>query len=214
LAVDRERLADVVLGGLVFPASGGFVPPGMPGHTEGIALPYDPEEARRLLAESGYPAGKGFPEIEFLSGGIERAEMIPFVRAQWLENLGLEVNWQALSFSAFLKRLAAEQPEIHVSGWQVDIPDPENLLGMAEWEQDSGWQNETYERLIEEARGVMDPGQRLQLYQQADRIFIQQAAIVPVYYDRRHVLLKPWVRRFPSSALIDWYWKDVIIEPH
>ena len=54
----------------------------------------------------------------------------------------------------------------------------------------------------------------MQLYQQADKILIQQAVAVPVYYARRHVLLKPWIRRFPSSGLKSWYWKDVILEPH
>jgi len=61
LATDRETLADVILRGYASPATGGFVPPGMPGHSPGIGLPYDPEAARRLLAEAGYPGGRGFP---------------------------------------------------------------------------------------------------------------------------------------------------------
>jgi len=54
LATDRERLSSIFLQGLSFPASGGFIPPGMPRHAAGIALPYNPEESRRLLAEAGY----------------------------------------------------------------------------------------------------------------------------------------------------------------
>jgi ABC-type oligopeptide transport system substrate-binding subunit len=87
-------------------------------------------------------------------------------------------------------------------------------LRVSAWKHRTGWQNEGYEQLIEEAQSLMDQGQRLQFYQQADRILIEEAAIVPFLYGRRHYLLKPWVRRFPSSGLKNWYWKDVIIEPH
>jgi ABC-type transport system substrate-binding protein/class 3 adenylate cyclase len=71
-AVDREALADVTLGSFVSPAMGGCVPPGMPGHTPGVALPYDPERARELLAEAGYPEGRGFPLVDFVTGYLKR----------------------------------------------------------------------------------------------------------------------------------------------
>ena len=67
LATDRERLANAVLNGALFPALGGLVPPGMPGHVAHIALPYDPQEARRLLAEAGYPGGRGLPRLKYVT---------------------------------------------------------------------------------------------------------------------------------------------------
>ena len=140
--------------------------------------------------------------------------MAPYVRSQWLEILGIKVNWLPLSWSTFINRMKTERPDIWVAGWQVDYPDPHDLLWRSEWRRHTSWQNETYKRLIEEARSLTDQRQRVDHYQQAEKILIEQAAIVPVYYARQHILLKPWVRRFPSSALIDWYWKDVIIEPH
>ena len=63
-AVDRATMAEVALRGAVSPATGGLVPPGLPGHSAGIGLPYDPERAQRLLAEAGYADGHGFPTIE------------------------------------------------------------------------------------------------------------------------------------------------------
>ena len=66
LATDREALVKAARPDC-FPATGGFVPPGMPGHSPGIGLPYDPGQARRLLAEAGYPGGQGFPVVECLT---------------------------------------------------------------------------------------------------------------------------------------------------
>jgi oligopeptide transport system substrate-binding protein len=101
-----------------------------------------------------------------------------------------------------------------VTGWGADYPDPDNFLRVIPWKHLTGWQNETYERLIEEARGLADQRQRLQLYQQAERIMLEEAAVVPLYYDSWQHLLKPWVRRYPISGMKDSFWKDVILEPH
>ncbi|MFN2243419.1 MAG: ABC transporter substrate-binding protein, partial [Anaerolineae bacterium] len=67
LAINKERMNDAVLGADSTPATGGFIPVGMPGHSAGIGLPYDPAQARDLLAEAGYPGGRGFPVAEWLS---------------------------------------------------------------------------------------------------------------------------------------------------
>lgn len=214
LAIDRDALADAILGGTVFPANGGFVPPGMAGHTSGISLPYDPAKARRLLAESGFPQGLGFPRMECISVGFERAATIPHMAKQWQENLGVEITRQEISLTAFRERLNRERPFMWVMGWQGDFPDPDNFLTQSEWRFQSGWQNKTFEQLIAEASRLLDQRKRVELYHEAERLLVEEAAVIPIYYDRSHYLLKPWIRSFPSSGLKNWYWKDVIIEPH
>ena len=61
---------------------------------------------------------------------------------------------------------------------------------------------------------MTDQGKRMKLYGQADRILVEEAAIVPLTYERLHLLVKLWVRRYPTSPIKYWFWKDVIIEPH
>jgi ABC-type transport system substrate-binding protein len=78
----------------------------------------------------------------------------------------------------------------------------------------TGWGNETYDRLVEEARRVMDQGERIRLYKQADKILVEEAPVVPMVYGRMHLLMKPWVRNYPVSLIGAGPWKDVIIEPH
>jgi oligopeptide transport system substrate-binding protein len=100
LATDRERLSDTFSGGLNIPATGGLVPPGMPGHEDGIALPYDPEGARRLLAEAGYGERGAFPAVELLIS--QNAQVYEYLATQWVELLGIEIEVVELTWSAFL----------------------------------------------------------------------------------------------------------------
>jgi oligopeptide transport system substrate-binding protein len=82
------------------------------------------------------------------------------------------------------------------------------------WYETGWWRNEAYDRLVEEARRVTDQEERMKLYGQADRILVEEAAIVPLTYLRAHLLVKPWVSKCPTPATGRRFWKDVIIEPH
>ena len=101
-----------------------------------------------------------------------------------------------------------------LQAWVADYPDPDNFLRVNSIRGETGWQNQAYDRLIEEARQLTDQGERMRLYQAADRILVEEAVVVPLLYFRSHMLLKPWVKRYPTSADSQWIWKDVIIEPH
>ena len=213
LATDRDALA--VARGFVFPATGGFVPPGMPGHLAGIALPYDPEGARELLGEAGYPGGRGFPVVEALAPeGPEAPEFAEFFLVQWRGNLDVEILWEGMGWATYLDRLNRSPPHMFAIGWTCDFPDPDNFLRVGLQRNTSGWRNEAYERLVEDARRAMDQEERMKLYGQAERILVEEAPIMLTAYMRRHRLVKPWVSRFPTSASRPWFWRDVIIEPH
>ena len=214
-ATDRETLADVALRGYDSPATGGFIPPGMPGHSAGIGLPYDPEQAGQLLAEAGYPGGRGFPPADLLARRSDESQS-EYLQAQWRENLGVEIEiaWETMEYEMFFGRLRREPPSMFLLGWIADYPDPDSFLRISTFLHWTRWQNETYDRLVEEARRIMDQGERMRLYGQADRILIEEAAILPLYYLRSHLLVKPWVKKYPTSAIKWWFWKDVIIEPH
>ncbi|MGB3904648.1 MAG: ABC transporter substrate-binding protein [Anaerolineae bacterium] len=215
LATDREALAHVTLRGYVFPATGGFVPPGIPGHSPGIGLPYDPEAARQLLAEAGYPGGHGFPTVEPLAPDWYLARpALEHLEAQWQENLGVRVAWKTMEWDPYLSRLARRAPHLWLLRWLADYPDPDSFLRASWWRVSTTWQNETYERLVEGARRLEDQEERMKMYQQADRTLVEEAPLLLLYYGRFHLLVKPWVRKYPTSLVNQWFWKDVIIEPH
>jgi ABC-type oligopeptide transport system substrate-binding subunit/DNA-binding SARP family transcriptional activator len=215
LATDRDTLADVALGGCVYPATGGFIPLGMPGHSPGIGLPYKPDQARRLLAQAGYPGGFGFPFVN----SVTAPDLIPvseYLHTQWQENLGVEITWEKPEWATFLDRLDKEPPQMVLIGWLADYPDPDSVLraGVSYAWRFTRWRSEAFNRLVERARKVMNQEERMKLYQQADRILVEEAAIVPLLYQRQHLLVKPWVRNCIRSATGRRFWKDVIIEPH
>ena len=213
MATDRERLAHVVLRGYETPATGGFVPPGMPGHSTGIALPYDPERANQLLAQAGYPGGLGFPSLDLLTNSYREAQG-QYLEAQWRQNLGLQVRCRVMEWAAFLDRLDRRPPRIFIGGWLADYPDPDSFMRTSPVRRYTRWRNEAYDGLVEKARRIVDQAERVKLYQQADRILVDEAPIIPLDHHQAHLLLKPWVSKYPLAAIGPPMWKNIVIEPH
>jgi ABC-type oligopeptide transport system substrate-binding subunit/class 3 adenylate cyclase len=213
LAVDRETLAGVTLGGYYSPASGGLVPPGMPGHVPGVALPYDPARARDLLAEAGYAGGSGFPPVDFLTPQGRRLPVGKHLRDQWRENLGVEVRWSEMPWAEYIEVVHRDPPHLFGMSWAPEYPDPDNFLGVAV-QLHTAWRPRHYLELMERARRSTDQVERMRLYAQVERLLAEEVPLLPLSYARLHVLLKPWVRRYPISVCGDVFWKDVILEPH
>jgi len=219
LATDKTTLANVVLGGYEFPATGGFVPSGIPGHSSSIGLLFDPEGARRLLTEAGYPEGNGFPGVVACARERTRPQ-VEYLQTQWRDILGVQVAWEIMPWEQFFLKLKTAPAHMIEFGWMADYPDPDSFLRsgyndtkeFANW--GDGWRDKTYEELVEKGRRIMEQAQRLGLYTQADRILIESAAIIPLTYSWYYVLVKPWVRKFPSSAFNQWLWKDIVVEAH
>jgi ABC-type transport system substrate-binding protein len=217
MAIDRETLTDVVLAGYSFPATGGFVPPRMLGHSPGIGLPYDPAQARKLLAEAGYPGGRGLPTIDALLLDRPTSQRAAdFIQTCWHDHLGVESTWTLLGYTDLFEASTYAHAHVGPVRWMADYPDPDNFLRVASshYRLLSRWTDAAFGRLVEDARTMTNPRNRVQAYQEADRILIQSAALVPLFYGRTHLLLKPWLRNYTLSPSGDRFWKDVIIDPH
>jgi oligopeptide transport system substrate-binding protein len=208
MAADREKLAAMVLKGFHSPASGGFVPPGLPGHSPDIGLPFNPAEARRLLAQAGYKDGRDFPTV-LLQAHLGNQEMAEFLRSQWLNNLNVKVDIKILDWALFLKNL--DSTHLLLSRWVADYPDPDNFLRVALSRRIGEW-DRTYQNLVDKARYITDQTERMQLYNQADQILVSKAAIMPLTYARSHILVKPWVNQLVKSPLDYWSCKEATIE--
>jgi len=209
LGTDRKALADAWRVAGFLPATGGLTPPGVPGHCAGIAPPYDPQAARQLLADAGYPNGRGFPVIDFLAYGSTEGSHL---QDQWRRNLGLEIPWQTLKWAAYLQRLLNNPPHVYQAGWDADYPDPDSFLRVCAAQ--SKWRSESYEELVQKARQVLDQGERMRLYRLAEGTLAAESPLMVLAYREIVVLLQPWVKRYPISAAAECFCKDVLIEAH
>ena len=212
-----SHIAAVALRGVLAPATGGMVPPGMPGHVPDIALPFDPEAARRLLSEAGYADPNHFPEIDCLHPDYPVIALPRhFITSQWQNNLGLNLKWRKLEWGRFLKRLNDKVPQLWLLGWIADYPDPDCFLRLAIQQHHSGrvWNNDEYADLVERARRVSDHSERMRLYARIQRLLAEEVPVVPLAYSRGHFLIKPWISDYPLSPMRSDYFKDVVIEPH
>jgi len=209
LAIDKEHISDIILKGYASPALGGFIPPPIPGHSRTIGLSYNPSKARKLLAAAGYIDGAGFPSHTIQVGrGLLMAEVVvSAISHQWNKELGLNIIPKVLPARSHLKILHEDLPPIWYAGWILDYPDPDSFLRVSRVRENANWTNDKFDRLIDQASILKDHHQRMKLYQQADRILIEEAVVLPIIYRHEHYLLKPWVT---DSR----YWEDVIMEPH
>jgi oligopeptide transport system substrate-binding protein len=210
LGTDRNQLVETVHQGLVAPATGGLIPPGMPAYSPGLGWPFDPAQARVLLAEAGYPAGRGFPAITIATYG-EYEDIVAYLQAHWETTLGVWVAWHRIGPEIPYQQ-SRQKGQIFFSGWQADYPDPDTFLRVCLTVTNAQWSDPAYQQLLDQARRITEQQARTEIYREADRLLIAAAPILPLFYGRRHLLLKPWVKRFPTSPLRNWFWKDIVVE--
>ena len=215
MAVDRHYIAHGLMYGYELPASGGFIPPKLVGHTPGIALPFDPAAAQKLLAEAGYPDGRGLPTIELWAGhGMSTwATAGEYVIQQWRQVLGAPIVQRMVSPDDLLRPSSPDGPHGFCIGWGADYPDADSFLRIAPIGHLTGWRHAGYDRLVAQARGLSNQVERQRLYAQAEAILVEEAPVVPLTYHRWYALLSPRLTHFPVSPMQRWFLKDVQLAP-
>ncbi|MBX3119116.1 MAG: peptide ABC transporter substrate-binding protein [Fimbriimonadaceae bacterium] len=205
MSIDKDQIVNGLMKG-VNSVANGLVPPGVFGHRKDAkALPYDPDRARQLLAEAGYPGGKGFPQLTiYYRESYPDIQLVAVaVTGMIKENLGIDAKGQTMEWRAFLeKNNAKKQPFVHMR-WAADYLDPENYLSflLASYgpENRLNHHNPEYDRLCAMADTELNPEKRKQLYAQAEDIGLDDAVIVPIYYQRDAELISPRVKGIRSN---------------
>lgn len=216
LAVDRTAIIEEVFGGRRAPASG-ILPPGFPGYNPELdGLPYDPERARRRLADSRYADPTTRPAITLTvraaSDGAAPAEY-QMLADQWRQNLGISVALQPMEWDAYLDALYRQRFQTFALGWTADYPDPQNFLDILFHSGSAvnltGYANPEVDALLEKARVSPQFAERRALYNDAERRIVNDAPWVPLWFGRKRelsgeqaILLKPYVQGYALTPML------------
>ena len=187
LAIDKARVVEKYTKGGERPAEH-FVPPGTGNYTSPSGPTYDAGLAKRLLAEAGYPGGKGFPtdfEYLFNSSPLNKNIAVELQR-MWRETLGIQVKLRQAEHKVYLAAQSALDYHVTRSSWIGDYNDPNTFLDMFMTQNGNnrtGWANADYDRLIRLANATTDPGKRNGLFRSAETILIvDQLPIFPLFF--------------------------------
>lgn len=215
-AIDKNKLADLVLKNTALPAVG-ILPPGMPDYDQNlVGLPYDPVRARQLLASSKY--APAMPQVVLaVSGTSGHMDSVTRAILSMIEsNLGITVTVEQVEWSYFLRDMNERRYQIYSAGWIGDYPDSQNFLDVLFHSQSSqnhmGYQNREADQLLEQARVEQDPAKRTTLYHQAERIIVNEAPWIPLTHGIQYTLVKPYVKGFRASAAIYPWLRDIYFE--
>ena len=219
MAFNRQKYLDVVLNGRSLPAIGIF-PPGLPGFNIGLqGLPYDPERARELLAESKYGGPDNLPPIVYTDAGIGSyiGADVAALAQMWQQVLGVEITVENLEPNFYYDQISTgHHGQIFGGGWCADYPDPENfadvLFHSGSAQNNGGYSNLELDALLEAARVEQDVTKRIKMYQQAEQIIVDDAPVLFTTHSLSYILVKPYVKGYvftPIDVPIERYmWLD------
>ncbi|MCB0416033.1 MAG: peptide ABC transporter substrate-binding protein [Bdellovibrionaceae bacterium] len=201
LSIDREDIVKHVTRAGQIPALS-FTPPGTGGFTPEGKLPpkVTPKtiaEAKKLLAEAGYPDGKGLPPIEILYNTLESHKTIAeAIQQMWKKNLGIEVKLFNQEWKVYLATMQTLNYQIARAGWIGDYNDPLTFLDMFitnGGNNETGFSNKEYDKLVRDVKHETNQAKRLKMFQRLEDILMDELPIVPIYTYTRVYLKDPKV---------------------
>jgi peptide/nickel transport system substrate-binding protein len=228
-AVDREKIIKYVLKGQAGGAGNhGLVPPAVPDYNAQsiTGYSYNPQKAKELMAQAGFPDGKGFPAItlQLNAGGGRNISVAEAIQSMLSQTLGITVNLNQVEFARHTATIDEGKAPFYRLGWVGDYPDPETFLNLLYGKlvpADGGispinstrYQNPEFDKLFEQALSTTDRLKRFELYRQAEQIAVNDAPMLFVFYDEDYRLLQPYVENYKNNALDTRFYKYVWLNP-
>jgi len=207
-AIDKPKLIKYLRNSIGTPATSGFVPKGMPGFDSTIVkgYHYDPEKAAKLLAEAGYPNGKGMPEIT-LSTSTTYKDLIEFIQGE-LTTMGIRVKVDVTPSASLRELMSKNEVNFFRGSWIADYPDAENYLSVFYSKNKvpygpnyTGYFNKEFDRLFVQSYYENDPKKRYALNQRMDNMVMENASVVPILYDQSVTMLQNNISGYSINPL-------------
>jgi len=222
LAIDRSRIVKFVARGNQEPAQA-YTPPGTGGYQPAKVLPSDGSgfaEAKKLLAEAGYPGGKNFPLIEILYNTQEiHKKLAEAVQAMWKENLGINVGIVNQEWKVYLNSMKTLNYDVARSGWIGDFNDPDTFLvnfTSTNGNNQTGYANPVYDKFVFDSQKEQDQKKRFALFAKAEAQLLEDLPVVPIYIWRRNYLkaknVQGWEPNIQDLHSLKDVWIDASIK--
>ncbi|MDF3127725.1 peptide ABC transporter substrate-binding protein [Kiritimatiellaeota bacterium B1221] len=215
LSLQRELLTEKILKGGQKPAKW-FTPPGTGGFQASHLLEEDLVKAKKLLADAGYPEGKGFPKFELMYNTSESHRTIAqVVQQMWKRNLGVECELVNKEWQVYMVTRRELDFDVARAGWAGDYADPHNFLDLhlsGGGNNHTGWGSEKYDRLIDKAAGTTDSEARFKLYDKAEEILLEEMPVIPIYWYTQNYLIDPSVKGWSPNILDRHDYTEVYLE--
>lgn len=204
--IDRAQMLRLLRNGVGRPATSGFAPYGLPSFDEKAAAGYryDPARAAQLLAEAGFPQGRGLPPVTLLCNS-DYLDLCTFLTRQW-EDLGFRVNIEMTETALLRERMRNGQAPFFRASWIADYPDAESFLTCFYSKNTAPpnythFSNAAFDRLYEAALGEPDTEKRYELYRDMEKILIEEAPVVFLFYDETAQFAAKQVQGLPRNAI-------------
>jgi oligopeptide transport system substrate-binding protein len=216
MTINRDQLVSQITKGGQIPAYA-ITPPGTMGYYPESDLAFDPEAARKLLAEAGYPNGEGFPTTEILYNTSEGHRKIAVALQQmWKKHLNIDVVLLNQEWKVYLDTVSNHHYEIARAGWIGDYVDPNNFLDMFLCNGGNNrthWCNPEYDQIIlQQVPKAKTHQQRLDLFKQAENILLDEMPVIPIYIYTSNNLVHPTVKNFGRNILNQANYRDMYLE--
>lgn len=212
MSINKDEITEV-MGGGELPTSN-IIPKGLIGYNESIGIKFDPEEAKKLLADVNIDlTGK---KIQFHFNTNENHKLIAEnVQAQLKKNLGLNLELKNEEWKVYLQTLKAGNFDIFRMGWISDYPDPHDFMSLMLSYSDNNrtkWINDIYDEKVTEASSEPDEQKRIKLYNEAQKILLEEdVPIFPLYIYNTNILISNRLKNFPTNEMRQFPLKDVSI---
>ncbi len=211
MAIDRAALVRDVARGAGVPCFG-FTPNGA-GYETPHGVEFDPEKARELLAGAGYPDGKGFPGLEITTTSREVQKiMAEAIQGMWKKHLGIHVDIRSCEWTAYKYAQNTMQYDFSASSWSGDYLDPSGFLdlwGTNAGNNNTGWSKAEYDRLLAATRQTGNQHERMKLLAEAEKVMLEEAPVIPLYWSIRSYLKRPEVQGWHPLLLDNHLFEDV-----
>jgi oligopeptide transport system substrate-binding protein len=206
MAIDKDFLANNLYKGL-FDVANGILPPEMPGYNQNLdAIKFDADAAKKLLDDTG--KANALDGIKILTAGQGAApdDILQAVTAMWQQNLGVTIEVEQEDFGLFLTDVDQGKFDMFSLGWVADYPDPQNFLELNFHTDNSnnktGYSNHEVDGLLQQATAEKDTDKRIQLYQQAEQIIVNEEPWIPLIFGKSSYLVKPYVTGYEANPFV------------